>query len=348
MKRLFGKELDVKKIWKNLNTNQRFSLSVLVFLLISFPVSLLLSLSPVRLFSRAQLPSTPPISITPTPTYPNTISWKTPSVELEALHFEILTGGDRYQAIVDRINIHSDPGSPTYTTLEAIWHEKGVEMRMFMYFKADGNNWRLDELRTYNGLNPGGWIFYEVGWERQSLMVKGRLGIPFVGDVKLYSRSDQVYRGTVRLDGLHLLPFVNITGPTPTFTVTPTRKLTSTPTVGPTLTPTIAVTPTPSAIPSFTTRYLKPGMSGRKYKTQIRGLDKDRDKLEINATGLPRGVELKDCKTTYSRNVSRITCDISGVPLMSGFYRTQFELRDDSGAGTTANYTLIVFPKFLP
>jgi len=432
MNKLFGKELNIGKAWKKLDSNQRFSLSVLLFLLISFPVSLLLSLSPVRLFSRAQLPATPPISVTPTPTYPNKISWNTPYVELDAYHFEILTGGGRFQAIVDDVDIHSDPGHPTYTTLEAIWYENGVEMRMFMYFKADGNNWWLDELRTYDGLNPGDWIFYEVGWENQSLLVKGRLGTPFNGDIRLYSRSDQAQRGMVILTGLNLLPFAHLVTPTPTFTPTPIADRPprcGTPTIRPAtgpapLTVTLhgggamgsaglmgyqwdfendgiwdtdleginldpvthiytkpgvyqpkfrvfdvngnsspvcdylfdvvveesSVTPTPSvsAIPSFRTRYLKPGMSGRKYKTLIRGEDMDRDKLTMTASGLPKGVDMKGCAVTYTSKVSRITCEISGVPQMSGIYRTQFELRDDTGAGVTANYTLVILPKFLP
>jgi hypothetical protein len=429
MKRFFGKELDVKKIWKNLDTNQRFSLSILVFLLISFPVSLLLSLSPVRLFSRAQLPASPP-GLSPTPTTApvrNPIDWTTDQVYFKADNFSIEIGDTKFYGNVPNLRVVSDPGSDSYTTLEASWWENGVEMRLYMYFRSDGNNWQMYELRTYNGQNPGDWVvFWAFNPEP--------LGEPY------YSRkmAMQKWSTWVKFENIVLLPFWGGVEPTITPEVTPT--FTPTPSVGqgpncgtPSIPPATGpapltvtlhgggsmgsaglkgyqwdfendgvwdtslqditldpvthiytqpgvyqpkfrvfdvsgesspvcdypfdvvvenpgATPTPvvSATPSLKTRYLKPGMSGRKYKTFVRGEDRDRNKLTLEARGLPRGVSLKECKVTYSSKLSRITCEISGVPGMSGIYRPVFELRDDTGAGVTGNYTLIIFPKFLP
>lgn len=295
MKRLFGKEFNFKKIWKNLDTNQRFSLSILLFLLVSFPVSLLLSLTPVKLFSRAQLPATPPITITSTPTVsngPRCGSSTIPPATGPAPLTVILHGGGSMGAF----------GLVGYQ-----WD-----------FENDGI-W--DTSFQYISLDPVVHIYTQPGIYQPKFRV--------LDEGSNWSPACDYLYDVVVLEPTGTLTPTETHGPTPTFTATPT--------------PSIA-----SAIPSFTTRYLKPGMSGRRYKTFIRGEDLDRDKLTIESSGLPQGVSLRECKMTYSKNLSRITCEISGVPGMSGIYRPAFELRDDTGAGVTGSYTLFILPKLLP
>jgi hypothetical protein len=91
----------------------------------------------------------------------NKILWKTDQVTLSADDFYIRINGKKYLANVANVAVSSDPGTPVYTTLELIWNENGVEMRMFVYFKSDASNWWSDEIRTYDGQNPGNWIFYK-------------------------------------------------------------------------------------------------------------------------------------------------------------------------------------------
>lgn len=522
MKRLFGKEFNFKKIWKNLDTNQRFSLSVLVFLLLSFPVSLLLSLSPVKLFSRAQLPVTPPstecsavnrvIRVVPQdrPGCHN-IQEAIDNVVGDGYTIRIYPGdyyipdtGEIYSLRVvgkQNLTIEGDPDSGSKSVrLHFDNNRGGIEVRS----STGSLGWMQITGRTGNGLlrieNSSKFTVKYSHLNDQSantVQINGGSNITVVTTevssssvaiypsnvtnlnishniiqdanigVTAYNSSGIIKYNLIRNNGEHALSFAgsadfeiesntltendssdpgkltaisirypvfgstdfkflknivafnNASGvdiseaervnysfelndfygntisyvgipdqtgtngnisadplfgddyclrsgspaiygdysireymgyrgvcgtlPTPTFTLTPTE--TSVPT------PTFTVTPTPpvvSAIPSFTTRYLKPGMSGRRYKTFIRGKDRDRDSLTITARGLPPGVDLKDCETKYSRNLSRITCEISGVPGMSGIYRPVFDLRDDTGAGVTGSYTLFILPKFLP
>ena len=92
----------------------------------------------------------------------NPVSWVSEDerVGLEADDFWLEAGGESYFDNTADLTIHSDPGWATYTTLEATWHEKGREMKVFMYFQADENSWWVSEIRTYNGETPGDWIYY--------------------------------------------------------------------------------------------------------------------------------------------------------------------------------------------
>ena len=104
-------------------------------------------------------------TVTPSPSPVVTgIHWQTETVKLDADSFSIQAGGQTFTATPDSgtygLNVRSDPGSTNYTTLESDWIEHGVPMRFFIYFKADGTNWWSNEMRTYNGLAQGDWIYY--------------------------------------------------------------------------------------------------------------------------------------------------------------------------------------------
>jgi parallel beta-helix repeat protein len=94
---------------------------------------------------------------TSTPIVNNTVNLETAYAKFLATNFYIKTNGKIFTGS-PTINIHSDPGSPTYTTLESEWNENGVEMRLFLYFAANNQEWWLTEARIYNGLQPGNWI----------------------------------------------------------------------------------------------------------------------------------------------------------------------------------------------
>ena len=91
----------------------------------------------------------------------NAVSWETETVSLSASNFYIVAGGKVFTADVDNVEVDGDPGSENYTTLEVTWEEHGVEMRVYMYFEADGENWYAYEVRTYDGAEEADWVYYE-------------------------------------------------------------------------------------------------------------------------------------------------------------------------------------------
>lgn len=134
------------------------------------------------------------------PGSPTAVRFGTPQVSLAADSLQIEAGGQRFSAGGSTVAVNSDPGTPNkYTTLELTWNERGVEMRLNMYFASDGLSWWANEMRTYNGKSPGDWIEYTGTFFRTPL------GHAFTGNVDL--RADDG-SGHLRLANLHLQPFL--------------------------------------------------------------------------------------------------------------------------------------------
>jgi hypothetical protein len=91
----------------------------------------------------------------------NAVSWETDTVSLTASNFYITAGSQVFTADVDEVDVDGDPGDEQYTTLEVTWIEHDVEMRVFIYFEADGENWNAFEMRIYDGADPGEWVTFE-------------------------------------------------------------------------------------------------------------------------------------------------------------------------------------------
>ena len=92
------------------------------------------------------------------------LNWNTGHVSLTADNFYLVANGQRFSEPFTNLSLTSD--APTadgdnYTTLEATWTENGLPMRLSMYFKHDGTDWWSNELRIYNGENPGDWIYFQ-------------------------------------------------------------------------------------------------------------------------------------------------------------------------------------------
>ncbi len=105
---------------------------------------------------------------------------ETPQVVLDAASVTVDVGGRRFTPTADLVEASGDPGTPDrYTTLELIWHEHGVEMRVNLYFESDGTDWWVSEARTYDGRDPADWITQEGQFLRTPL------GSPYQGDVSL-------------------------------------------------------------------------------------------------------------------------------------------------------------------
>jgi hypothetical protein len=129
---------------------------------------------------------------------PKPIAWQTSTVKVEASEFWIVADGQRFDDPAG-VNLHSDPGSGTYTTLELIWNELGREMRLNIYFAADPSGWWSNEVRTYNGQTGlPDWLYYK------GTFFKSSIGSPFRGDIDLTNAADDPYRGELHLHGLEL------------------------------------------------------------------------------------------------------------------------------------------------
>lgn len=91
----------------------------------------------------------------------NPIVWRTSYNELSSSNFHIRVG-DQYFYGKEPMRITADAGV-NLATLENIWQENGVEMRLFMYFKKiDQGMWEMYDLRAYNGKggSASDWIYY--------------------------------------------------------------------------------------------------------------------------------------------------------------------------------------------
>jgi hypothetical protein len=127
------------------------------------------------------------------------VAWHTGTVSLQADAFWILADGQCYTSKNAVVQVHSDPGTPVYTTLELIWTELGREMRFFIYFKANTSNWWSEEMRTYDGRQPySDWIFYYGSFFQSTI------GQAFRGNVDLSNDSGDTIRGRLHLGGLTL------------------------------------------------------------------------------------------------------------------------------------------------
>ncbi len=132
------------------------------------------------------------------PSAANQVAWSTETVSLTASNFWIVADGESYLANPNAVDVHSDPGGSTYTTLELIWTEHDREMRFFTYFQANGSTWSSNEMRTYNGQSSADWLFYD------GTFFQSPYGTSFRGDIDLTNDATDSIRGELHLDGVVL------------------------------------------------------------------------------------------------------------------------------------------------
>jgi len=132
--------------------------------------------------------------------------------------------------------------------------------------------------------------------------------------------------------------------PTPTVVI-PTPTPTSTPT--PTPTPTVVIpTPTPTPVviknrqPVVMTSTLKTAKAGVKYQDNILVKDPDGDRIQVIINNLPWGVRYSCVQKAGITN-----CNISGVPVMAGFYNVRVTAKDNWGQIAVRYLRLTVLPK---
>jgi hypothetical protein len=128
-----------------------------------------------------------------------TFTWDSGVVKMAADGVFIDVGGKSFVVPADA-SVRSDPGTPSYRTLEFTWRAQGVGMRLNIYFEVDGDTWRVGEIRTYDGGPNGQWIYYRAP------QLTALLGMPFQGDVTLSGRGDRG-SGVLRLENVLLDAF---------------------------------------------------------------------------------------------------------------------------------------------
>jgi hypothetical protein len=172
-------------------------------------------LATMALTSATTVAQTPSASPTPDETAPpsdGAVTWDSGAASFEADSYQIHVG-DTVLTGSGPAEIHSDPGDPTYRTLEIVWHEQGVEQRMNLYFAADAEDWWVTEVRTYDGAVDGEWINYWAVGQPPREMFRTPRGESFEGDVLLvgFGRVPAV----LEIVGLRLTAFAPGTGPGP-------------------------------------------------------------------------------------------------------------------------------------
>jgi hypothetical protein len=164
----------------------------------------LLALPPTAFAQADTPPPCPPEWQPPDPA----VTWDSGAVRLEAEAIE-MRSGDCFFSGVGRAAVSSDPGDPTYRTLEVIWEEQGARVGMTIYFAADEDDWWVTEMRT-----PVGEISdqAELPVPLDELFRTPR-GETFEGDVTVPLGGPQ--GGELVFDGLRLTAFAPGTGPGP-------------------------------------------------------------------------------------------------------------------------------------
>lgn len=331
-------------------------LIVIVILLASLGLIIVQVQHVQNLLQNAQTPLTPPV--TSPEGKKNPISWSSPQVSLMADDFYIMADGKKFLGNAADIQVHSDPGSMAYTTLEVTWFEGGVEMRINIYFDhREGDFWKVSEIRTYNGQTPGDWIYYKtidgdsfLGNELGSPLILPRLDLGSDS-----SNSYNAYSGTVYFENLKLWPFLTYAvesgstptplpaSPTPTLTpIPPTATLT--PTRIPTPTKKLALTRTPTPKPDRVkprVQFIFPlnGVSLKKGKAVSMQVYASDNKGVVSVTLYVNS--LKICTDTTALG-SLYSCSWT-VPNTTGSY-TLKAIAADAG-GNTASSTIKVSSK---
>jgi hypothetical protein len=99
-----------------------------------------------------------PGSAAPTSPGATSIGWTTEHVALAADDFQLEVNDLVFGEDVWPQSLDSNPGVDRWT-LEVVWYEHDLEQRLNMYFESDGSDWWVREVRTYDGHEPGEWVF---------------------------------------------------------------------------------------------------------------------------------------------------------------------------------------------
>lgn len=115
---------------------------------------------------------------------PTDLHWQTDVVDFRAAAFRLAIGDELFTTAGSRLMVDSFPGDRRYWTLEVEWLEHGVEQRMDWDFAADGSDWWVSQLRTYDGHAEGEWVYADGPF------LQTPLGQAYEGDVRIELRGE--------------------------------------------------------------------------------------------------------------------------------------------------------------
>ncbi|MDO8389382.1 MAG: hypothetical protein Q7V57_02755 [Actinomycetota bacterium] len=128
-------------------------------------------------------------------------------VRLTADALVVDVGGQHYTPAGAALEINSDAGSPTYTTLELVWLEHGVEMRINLYFERDvaTETWNVTEIRVRDGFpaEAADWVTSTPG----TFTLSAPMDTEHRGDLTL-QLTDGSRPATLTITGMTLRPFM--------------------------------------------------------------------------------------------------------------------------------------------
>lgn len=118
---------------------------------------------------------------------------RTDRADLSVDDYLVTGAGRRFTGNGVAPSAHSDPGGPTYWSLELGWHDAGLAGALTLYFASDGRDWWVDEIRARAlGIDE---VTFTGNYFRSPL------GAPFAGDLDL---TDQATSVTLHLGGIRL------------------------------------------------------------------------------------------------------------------------------------------------
>jgi hypothetical protein len=132
------------------------------------------------------------------------VAFVTQNASLTADDFWIDIDGKRFTSKGAKLDLNSDLGDANYQSLEVVWTEHDVEMRLNIYFKADGNQWWSDEFRTSNGKpsDASDWVTFTGDFFRSTL------GSPENGTFDQTATEGGV-TSHIHIDGMRLQAFLD-------------------------------------------------------------------------------------------------------------------------------------------
>jgi hypothetical protein len=145
-------------------------------------------------------------------------AWTTSRVVFTANTFTIDVGGQQFSPTGVNVDVHTDPGDATYSTLELSWEQYGVPMNVNVYFAADASDWWATEIRTYNGKSGTDADWVTVTGEQ----FRTPLGGTYTGDVDVTAtENDQGITSHLQIRGMTLTLLPASTVPTASTTPQP-------------------------------------------------------------------------------------------------------------------------------
>lgn len=332
----------LKERWRILSGVQKVSIIFLGVTLIALPLSVVMSFDPIKLFSRASYPVSPPYT-PPPPNYLLTVGVYSPNqYKIEDQFIIWVSETSPYRSdyvlnvpqgivVLDTSNNNCISGNGCVIK-GSFSSSSNTQIKTYMGYAMRGGNYQFD--MAFTVYNP------------DNTVTKGNS----VGYLTMNPLSP-----TPRYTSY---PTASSTSyPTPRYTTYPTASGSATPMV--TSTPYSTFVPTPAStmvpgnkLPSITTSLLPIAIKGRPYQVTFTGKDVDGDKTYFTVEGMPgREAYPRACTTNINKSgVATTKCTFYYIMDKSGRFKVTVKATDQKHGLDFAlrNYSLLVVSRVFP